>query len=62
MRIDADGHAASLHLIELKGKNLTFKCKWSMSIRVVTLFSQIDPGGLTSLPLMETELLMLAVI
>lgn len=43
-------------------KNLAFECKWCMSIRVVTLFSQIDPGGLTSLPLMETELLMLAVI
>lgn len=43
-------------------KLLTFKCKWCMSIRVVTLFSQIDPGGLTSLRLMETELLIPAVI
>lgn len=67
MRIDADGDASRLHLIELKGKkkkkNLAFECKWCMSIRVVTLFfPQIDPGGLTSLPLMETELLTLAVI
>lgn len=62
MRIDTDGHTARLHLIELKGKNLAFKCKWRMSITVVTLFPQIDPGGLTSLLLMETELLMPAVI
>lgn len=43
-------------------KYLTFKCKSCMSIRVVTLFSQLDPGGLTSLLLMKTELLMPAVI
>lgn len=54
--------ASSPNLIECTGKTVTFKCKWFLSIRVVTLFSQIDPGGLTSLVLMETELLMAAVI
>lgn len=56
--------ASSPDLIECTGKNKfgTFKCKWFLPIRVATLFPQIDTGGLTSLVLMETELLMAAVI
>lgn len=63
MRIDADGDAPRLHLIELKGKKIShLNANGVCPLELSHFFPQIDPGGLTSLPLMETELLMLAVI
>lgn len=64
MRIDADGDAPRFHLIELKGKKKIphLNANGACPLELSHFFSQIDPGGLTSLRLMETELLMPAVI